>query len=133
MSRARTGSDGVVARGKIRVDARRAVEKLREHLLVDLHLYTLEIARAAAAGGATWVDIGHDADEVSLTFDGEPLDEGTMIRLLDHVLADAPDAAARRTRLLAMGVNAALGLSPAHVDIWSRGEPGPLKGTEPGA
>ena len=120
MSRARTSSDGVVARGKIRVDARRAVEKLREHLLVDLHLYTLEIVRAAAAGGATWVDIGHDADEVSLTFDGEPLDEGTMTRLLDHVLADAPDAAARRTRLLAMGVNAALGLSPAHVDIWSR-------------
>jgi hypothetical protein len=120
MSRARSSPDGVVARGKIRVDARRAVEKLREHLLVDLHLYTLEIVRAAAAGGATWVDIGHDADEVSLTFDGEPLDEGTMVRLLDHVLADAPDAAARRTRLLAMGVNAALGLSPAHVDIWSR-------------
>jgi hypothetical protein len=124
MSRARSGADGAVIRGKIRVDARRAVEKLREHLLVDLHLYTLEIVRAAAAGGATWVDIGHDADEVSLTFDGEPLDEATMTRLLDHVLADAPDAAARRTRLLAMGVNAALGLSPAHVDIVSRGEPG---------
>ncbi|NUQ72978.1 MAG: hypothetical protein HUU21_05440 [Polyangiaceae bacterium] len=122
MSRARSSSDNVVARGRIRVDARRAVEKLREHLLVDLHLYTLEIARAAAAGGATWVEIGHDADEVSLTFDGEPLDEATMVRLLDHVLADATDAAARRIRLLAMGVNAALGLAPAHVDIFSRGE-----------
>lgn len=110
----------VVGRGKIRVDARRAVAKLREHLLVDLHLYTLEIVRAAVAGGASTVDVEHDADDVVIGFDGRPLEEGTLVRLLDHVLAEATDAESKRIRLLAMGVNAALGLSPAYVDIYSR-------------
>ncbi|WP_437634301.1 hypothetical protein [Sorangium sp. So ce854] len=111
----------VVARGVIRVDARRAVQKLREHLLVDLDLYLLELVRAAAAGGATRIDIDHDADDVALTFDGEPLDAAVLTRLLDHVLNAAPDAAARRLRLLALGVNAALGLRPARVDLITTG------------
>ncbi|WP_438016974.1 hypothetical protein WMF18_40300 [Sorangium sp. So ce315] len=111
----------VVARGVIRVDARRAVQKLREHLLVDLDLYLLELVRAAAAGGATRIDIDHDADDVALTFDGEPLDAAVLTRLLDHVLNAAPDAASRRLRLLALGVNAALGLRPARVDLITTG------------
>lgn len=125
MSRTAAGAaDGVVARGKIKVDARRAVEKLREHLLVDLHLYTLEIARAAVIGGASRIDVEHDADEVKISFDGEGLDEGTLTRLLDHVLVEAQTKDARRKRLLATGVNAALGLSPAYVDIYT-----PTEGT----
>ncbi|WP_437287660.1 hypothetical protein [Sorangium sp. So ce406] len=111
----------VVARGAIRVDARRAVQKLREHLLVDLDLYLLELVRAAAAGGATQIDLRHDADDVALTFDGEPLDAPVLARLLDHVLNAAPDAASRRLRLLALGVNAALGLRPARVDLITTG------------
>ncbi|WP_437779477.1 hypothetical protein [Sorangium sp. So ce1097] len=111
----------VIARGVIRVDARRAVQKLREHLLVDLDLYLLELVRAAAAGGATRIDIDHDADDVALTFDGEPLDAAVLTRLLDHVLNAAPDAAARRLRLIALGVNAALGLRPARVDLITTG------------
>ncbi|WP_437733700.1 hypothetical protein [Sorangium sp. So ce1335] len=111
----------VVSRGAIRVDARRAVRKLREHLLVDLDLYLLELVRAAAAGGATRIDIRHDADDVALTFDGEPLDAAVLTRLLDHVLNAAPDAASRRLRLLALGVNAALGLRPARVDLITTG------------
>lgn len=125
MSRtAPSAADGVVARGKIKVDARRAVEKLREHLLVDLHLYTLEIARAAVLGGASRIDVEHDADEVKISFDGEGLDEGTLTRLLDHVLVEAQTKDARRKRLLATGVNAALGLSPAYVDIYTPAEGG---------
>lgn len=120
-------TDGVVARGKIRVDARRAVEKLREHLLVDLHLYTLEIARAAVLGGASMIDVEHDADDVKITFDGESLDEGTLTRLLDHVLVEAITKDARRNRLLATGLNAALGLSPAYVDVLS---PAPMSAKE---
>ena len=41
------GGSPVVARGKIKVDARKAIAKLRDHLLVDLHLYATEIARVA--------------------------------------------------------------------------------------
>ncbi|XYH97444.1 hypothetical protein ACMHYB_58435 [Sorangium sp. So ce1128] len=111
----------IVARGAIRVDARRAVQKLREHLLVDLDHYLLELVRAAAAGGATQIDLRYDADDVVLTFDGEPLDAPVLTRLLDHVLNAAPDAASRRLRLLALGVNAALGLRPARVDLLTTG------------
>ncbi|WP_437646657.1 hypothetical protein [Sorangium sp. So ce362] len=111
----------VVARGAIRVDARRAVQKLREHLLVDLDLYLLELVRAAAAGGATQIDLQYDADDVVLTFDGEPPDAPVLARLLDHVLNAAPDAPSRRLRLLALGVNAALGLRPARVDLLTTG------------
>ncbi|WP_437528636.1 hypothetical protein WME79_46080 [Sorangium sp. So ce726] len=111
----------VVARGAIRVDARRAVQKLREHLLVDLDLYLLELVRAAAAGGATQIDLRYDADDVVVTFDGEPPDGPALARLFDHVLNAAPDAASRRLRLLALGVNAALGLRPARVDLLTTG------------
>ncbi|WP_437812296.1 hypothetical protein [Sorangium sp. So ce1078] len=111
----------VVARGAFRVDARRAVQKLREHLLVDLDLYLLELVRAAAAGGATQIDLQYDADDVVLTFDGEPPDAPVLTRLLDHVLNAATDAPSRRLRLLALGVNAALGLRPARVDLLTTG------------
>ncbi|MCC6557588.1 MAG: hypothetical protein IT372_31940, partial [Polyangiaceae bacterium] len=109
----------VVSRGAIRVDARRAVAKLREHLLVDLNLYLLEIARAAVAGGATRIDVRCDADDVSITFDGAPIEAGRLARLLDQVLDAARDREGRRLRLLALGVNASLGLRPARVDVYS--------------
>ncbi len=108
----------VVSSGKIRVDARRAVAKLREHLLVDLRDYTLEIARAASASGAKRIDLGFDADDVELSWVGKPIRTDTLVRLLDHVLVDANNEQARRLRLLALGVNAALGRDPAHVDIY---------------
>lgn len=107
----------VVARGSIRVDARRAVEKLREHLLLDLRSYPQEIVRAAVAGRATAVDVRHDAELLAITFDGDPLPGEVLPRLLDHVLEVAPERESRRRRYLALGVNAALGLGPASVDV----------------
>lgn len=109
----------VLARGRIRVDARRALAKLREHLLVDLHLYATEIARAAIASKATTLDIDYDADDVILTFDGHPAASNDLPRLLDHVLGDG-QSTDRHLRGLALGVNAALGLGPAFVDIFVR-------------
>lgn len=107
----------IVARGRIRVDARRALAKLREHLLVDLHLYATEIARAAIASKATFLDIEYDVDDVILTFDGQPAAANELPRLLDHVLGDG-QSTDRHLRGLALGVNAALGLGPAFVDIY---------------
>lgn len=109
----------ILARGRIRVDARRALEKLREHLLVDLHLYAVEVARAAVASKATFIDVDWDADDVVLAFDGEPVPAEDLPRLLDHVLSDG-GGSARVLRGLALGVNAALGLGPAFVDIHTR-------------
>jgi hypothetical protein len=110
----------IISRGSVRVDALRAVEKLREHLLVDLHLYLLELVRAAIAGKATQIDLRYDADDVTLTFDGAPLPKTALGRLLDHVLDEAASPEARRVRLFALGVNAALGLAPAYVDLFQR-------------
>ncbi|MFO0762319.1 MAG: hypothetical protein U0359_38120, partial [Byssovorax sp.] len=107
----------VVGHGRIRVDARKAVEKLREHLLVDLQLYPLEIVRAAVAGGAREVDVSSDGGTVGITFDGAPPPAEALPRLLDHVLDVSPEREARRLRLLALGLNAALGLRPASVDL----------------
>jgi len=109
----------VVARGRIRVDARRALAKLREHLLVDLHLYATEVVRSAVAAKATTLDIEYDVDDVILTFDGQPAAPNDLPRLLDHVLGDG-QSTDRHLRGLALGVNAALGLEPAYVDIFVR-------------
>lgn len=121
MSRDREGGRRVVASGAIRVDATRAVEGLRRHLLLDLATYLHEIVRAGVAGGATGVDLDHDADDVVVAFDGAPVAASALARLLDHVLADARGPEERRLWLLALGVNAALGLDPAFVDVTSWG------------
>ncbi|MBK9267035.1 MAG: hypothetical protein IPM54_45570 [Polyangiaceae bacterium] len=109
----------IVARGRIRVDARRALAKLREHLLVDLHLYATEITRAAVASKATFFDVEYDADDIVFTFDGHSVIPNDLPRLLDHVLGDG-HSTDRPLRGLALGVNAALGLGPAYVDIYVR-------------
>lgn len=114
----------VLSRGQIRVDARRAVAKLRQHLLVDLHGYTLEIARAAVIGGATAIAVSHDADDLYIAFDGSPIAADDATRLLDYVLSATDDDEGARLRRLALAVNAALGLEPAHVDLYSRSPDG---------
>jgi len=109
----------VVLRGSIRVDARRARAKLREHLLLDLHGYSLELARAAIALGAGAMDVSWDADEVRFAFDGPALPGERLARLLDFALSDAADEHAAPLRCLALGVNAALGLGAESVTVTS--------------
>ncbi len=87
MSATNPGARRAVATGHIKVDARRARAKLREHLLVDLHLYALEIARSAVASGARRIDLRYDADDVVITWDGRPFD--------GEILERAPRSSAR--------------------------------------
>ncbi len=107
----------VVRKGRIRVDARKAMAKLREHLLVDLHLYALEAVRAAVLAGATHIAVTFDADDVVLAWDGRPLDVEALPRLFEHLLGETDGEDARHLRLLALAVNAALGLQPAWVTL----------------
>jgi hypothetical protein len=109
----------VVRKGRIRVDARKAMAKLREHLLVDLHLYAVEVARAAVLAGATRIDVEFDADDVILSFDGEAPEADALPRLFEHLIGEADGDGARHLRLLALAVNAALGLDPAWVEVAS--------------
>ena len=110
----------IVARGKIKVDAGKAIAKLRDHLLVDLHLYGREIARVAVALGASRLDITWDADDVVFTFDGRPLPAAAVVRARDHVLTpETQGADGAALRVLGLGVSAALGLGPRFVDVIS--------------
>ncbi|MBK7584974.1 MAG: hypothetical protein IPI67_32890 [Myxococcales bacterium] len=113
----------VLARGEIRVDARRARAKLREHLLVDLHGYSLELARAAIGFGATTLNVHWDSDDVVFSFDGRPVAPDRLPRLLDFALTETEDENAKALRSLALGVNAALGLGADWVMVTTTDEP----------
>lgn len=117
----------VLSKGFISVDARRAVAKLREHLLVDLHAYLLELVRAAVLAGAEEVSLAHDADDLYVRFAPAPCTSEEAERLLDFALAYDDDAHGRCLRLLAIGVNAALGLRPRFVDLYLRADGVPVR------
>ncbi len=106
-----------ISRGTIRVDARRALSKLREHLLVDPHLYLSELVRGAIACAATEVRVIADADDVIVAWQGGAPSLARATRLFDYLLSEAASPEERRLRLLASGINAALGLSPRFVDL----------------
>ena len=120
-------SDGkVLAQGAIRVDARRAVAKLREHLLVDLHGYIHELARAAVLANATRLQVHYDADDLYVRFDGAACSPSEAEHLLDYALSAPDDDTGRRLRMLALGVNAALGLRPSFVDVYTAAKEGQI-------
>lgn len=106
-----------VATGRLRVDAARAVDKLREYQLPDPTAWVLEVVRAAVAFGATRIEVTGDADDVRVAWDGDAPDAETLAELFDELVDPAPRAERRPVRLLATGVNTALGLSPRWVDV----------------
>ncbi|HEV8320729.1 MAG TPA: hypothetical protein VG389_03890 [Myxococcota bacterium] len=110
-----------VSRGRVKVDAARALQKLRDYRLADPHHYVLEILRAAVASGARVVRIRTDADDVELSFDGAPFPADVLRDLFAHALGGGADRDAVRHRLLALGVNGALALGPSFVVVQSSG------------
>lgn len=112
-----TDTRGAIRRGTLRVDARKAVLKLREHLLSDAHLYLCELVRAAVAAGATEIELEHDADDVNIRWNAAPPSAERMVRLLDHLLSAGPVEGERPLYLLALAVNAALGLPPRRIEL----------------
>ena len=110
-----------LAAGRIRVDAARAIAKLREYRLAEPAAWVLEGIRAAVASGATAIELSADSDEVWLAWDGEPWAGEDLPRLLDELVS--PEGDRYHVRLLAAAVNSALGLDPAYVDVIAIGEP----------
>ena len=106
-----------IARGKIRVDARRALSKLREHMLADPYSYLSELCRGGVASGATALRVVTDADDVILSWAGGTPPVGRVLRLFDYLLSDVASAEERRMRLLAIGVNAAATSDPAAIPL----------------
>ena len=103
--------------GRIRVDAGKAIAKLREYQLADRSAWVLEGIRAAVAAKANRIDLRADSNDVWLSWEGEPWPDELLPRLFDELVS--PEAASERhhVRLLAAAVNSALGMEPAYVDV----------------
>lgn len=106
-----------VSTGRLRVDAARAVDKLRDYQLPDPTAWVLEVIRAAVAFGATAIRVTGDADDVRVAWDGPGPDAESLARLFDELVDPAPKRERRAHRLLATGVNTALGLEPRWIDV----------------
>ena len=113
--------EGVRVRGgRLRVDAARAVAKLRDYQLPDPIAWAHEVVRAAVLLGARELFVEADADDVWLGWSGPRLPEDDLVRLFDDLVTGGRER--RAQRLLATGVNTALALRPRFVDVWSLGE-----------
>jgi hypothetical protein len=110
--------------GRIRVDAARAIAKLRDYQLVDRRTWVLEAIRAAIASGARRVVLDGDANDVWLAWDGEPWPTAVLPALFDELVSPEPARESQHLRLLGTAVNSALGLEPAYVDVIAIGADG---------
>lgn len=108
-----------IATGRLRVDASRAVSKLRDYQLSDPRTWPREVVRAASALGATGVRAFGDADDVWITWEGEPPAMQELQSILNELVSPSAASERRGLRLLAIGVNTALGLGPRWVDLYS--------------
>lgn len=118
MSR-RQGPGRHIGSGHIRVDAARAVAKLRDYQLADPHHWVLEIVRGAVAIGAPRVFAEADADDVWISWQGKAPTGDELERLLDELISPTPSKDRAYLRLLAIGVNTALGVAPRFVDLYA--------------
>ncbi|GAB5542591.1 MAG: hypothetical protein SangKO_023510 [Sandaracinaceae bacterium] len=111
-----------VAAGRLRVDAARAVDKLRDYQLPDPTMWILEVIRAAVLAGAERIAVTGDGDDVRVAWRGPPIPAARVATLFDELVDPAPKADHRHLRLLATGVNTALGMEPRWLDVISVGE-----------
>ncbi len=108
-----------LATGRLRVDAARAIAKLREYRLAHRPAWVLEAIRAAVAAGATRISLTGDTNDLWLAWDGEPWPAADLPRLFDELVGPEASDARYPVRLLGAAVNSALGMNPAHVDVFA--------------
>ncbi len=115
----------VLARGRFRVDRRRALEKMEKFQLANPLAYTLELVAAAVAAGATRIEIENDSDDFVLRWDGDGPTRDELDALFDHLFGGAASPRAAMLQHLALGVLGALGQSPKWVHVDREGVGGP--------
>lgn len=103
--------------GRIRVDAGKAIAKLRDYQLADQRAWVLEAIRAAVAANATRIELRGDMNDVWLSWDGEPWSDDVLPRLFDELVSPEAARETHHVRLLAAAVNSALGMDPGYVDV----------------
>ncbi len=109
--------------GEFTLDRDVALKKLRQFQLADPPAYVLELLQAAVLKGATWIDFRIDTDDTWMRFDGAPFTATELQEVYAAVFRSDSDDATRALRQLALGLNAALGLSPRWIQVRS-GLPG---------
>lgn len=111
-------AEGVQAEeGSFSLESSRAREKLSSFQLADPQEFYLHAVAGAVAGGAPEVEVYVDADEVVITFKGQPLDKNHLENLFSSLLAGR---ASGQERELAVALNAALSLRPSLLQVDSR-------------
>lgn len=113
--------------GRLRVDAARAITKLREYQLADRTSWVLEAIRAAVASDATQIELRGDANDVWLSWEGSPWPAEDLPRLFDELVSPEPTSERHHLRLLAAAVNSALGMNPAYIDVFAIGPDGAMR------
>ncbi|MCB9601190.1 MAG: hypothetical protein H6721_21020 [Sandaracinus sp.] len=108
-----------IGSGHLRVDAAKAIAKLRDYQLPDPLQWVLECFRGAVGLGAEAAFAWGDADDVWLAWRGKAPDPEELAKLLDVLVSPQTRGDRRWARLFAIGVNTALGLAPRFVDLWS--------------
>ncbi len=106
-----------VGGGRLRVDAARAIAKLREFQLVERAGWILEAIRAAVASPATEIVLAGDANDIWLSWRGDPWPAEDLTRLFDVLVSPEAASETQHLRLLASAVNSGLGLKPAYIDV----------------
>ncbi len=118
MSLKRPASGRRVGAGILRVDAARAIQKLRDYQLTNPILWILESIRAAVASGATRVDLQGDSNDIWLRWNGPAWQRAHLPELLSELVSPASAQHGQELRLLATGINSALGLDLAYIDLY---------------
>ncbi len=116
-------SEEVLAKGRFRVDRRRALEKMERFQLADPRAYTLELVAAAVAAGATRIDIRNDSDDFELSWEGDGPTREELDGIFDHLFARPTTARAEMLQHLAVGILGALGQAPRWVRLDRGGAP----------
>ncbi len=118
MSLRRPASGRRVGAGILRVDAARAIQKLREYQLANPISWILESIRAAVASGATRIDLQGDSNDIWLRWNGPAWERAHLPELLSELVSPASAQHGQELRLLATGINSALGLDLAYIDLY---------------
>ncbi|HRC55844.1 MAG TPA: hypothetical protein PKU97_07965, partial [Kofleriaceae bacterium] len=117
MSRRAPPPGALVASGHVRVDAARALVKLRAYRLANPADWILEAIRAAVGSGATAIELDGDADDVWLRWWGPAWSADSFLHVLDDLVSPEASDQVYPRRLLGSAINSALGLGPAWIDL----------------
>lgn len=111
-----------VSQGNFTLDLVRAREKLKKFQLLDPYHYVLPLVSAAVLGGASTLHCRVGSSRFSMEFNGAPFTAEELEGMFSALLISSSVIGRRRVAELAVGINAALALSPRQILLESLDE-----------